>query len=303
MTAQPSVPEPHAAEPESPLEHVVQHPLIERPAHLGPLTPNGRITIFSDQIAMIILAGLLLVALVPMLVRRRRATSGVDAMVPAGAANGLEAVCEYLRKEVAEPALHEHTDRFIKYIWSVFFFVLTVNILGLLPIPAVSNLFGTHLGGTATGNIWMTATLAMVTMAMMVINGLRLGGKAYLAHFCPGPLWMAPLLVPVEIIGLIAKVFALAVRLFANMIAGHILLAVLLSFIMAAGAKSTGLGLGVGLLVVSGSVAINLLELFVAFLQAFIFTFLTTLFIGMSVVLHHDDHQAGHHEGHEAAAH
>jgi len=73
----------------------------------------------------------------------------------------------------------------------------------------------------------------------MVINGLRLGGKAYLAHFCPGPIWMAPLLVPVEIIGLIAKVFALAVRLFANMIAGHILLAVLLSFIMAAGAKST----------------------------------------------------------------
>jgi F-type H+-transporting ATPase subunit a len=302
MTVQPSVPE-HAAEPESPLEHVVQHPLIERPAHLGPLTPNGTITIFSDQIAMIILAGLLLIALVPMLVKRRRARSGVDALVPTGAANGLEAVCEYLRKEVAEPALHEHTDRFIKYIWSVFFFVLTVNILGLLPIPAVSNLFGTHLGGTATGNIWMTATLALVTMVMMVINGLRIGGKSYLAHFCPGPIWMAPLLVPVEIIGLIAKVFALAVRLFANMIAGHILLAVLLSFIMAAGAKSTGLGLGVGLLVVAGSVAINFLELFVAFLQAFIFTFLTTLFIGMSVVFHHDDHHAGEHGGHEAAAH
>jgi F-type H+-transporting ATPase subunit a len=303
MTAQPSVAEPQAAEQESPLEHVVQHPLIERPAHLGPLTPNGTITIFSDQIAMLALAGLLLVAVVPLAVKRRRGRNSVDALVPTGAANGLEAVCEYLRKEVAEPALHEHTDRFIKYIWSVFFFVLTVNILGLLPIPVVSNLLGTHLGGTATGNIWTTATLALVTMVMMVVNGVRLGGKAYLAHFCPGPIWMAPLLVPVEIIGLIAKVFALAVRLFANMIAGHILLAVLLSFIMAAGAKSTGLGLGVGLLVVSGSVAINFLELFVAFLQAFIFTFLTTLFIGMSVVLHHDDHQAGHHEGHEAAAH
>ena len=298
MTAQPSHAEPQG-EAESPLEHVVQHPLIQRPASLGPLTPNGTITVFSDQIAMLALAGLLLIALVPMLVKRRRGKSGVDAMVPAGAANGLEAVCEYLRKEVAEPALHEHTDRFIKYIWSVFFFVLTVNILGLLPIPAVSNLFGTHLGGTATGNIWMTATLAIVTMGMMVVNGLRFGGKAYLAHFCPGPIWMAPLLVPVEIIGLIAKVFALAVRLFANMIAGHILLAVLLSFIMAAGAKSTGFGLGIGAIVVSGSVAINLLELFVAFLQAFIFTFLTTLFIGMSVVLHHDDH----HEGHEAAVH
>jgi F-type H+-transporting ATPase subunit a len=153
----------------------------------------------------------------------------------------------------------------------------------------------------------MTATLAIVTMVMMVVNGLRLGGRAYLAHFCPGPIWMAPLLVPVEIIGLIAKVFALAVRLFANMIAGHI---------PARGAAVVHHGcrreehrprLGVGVLVVAGSVAINFLELFVAFLQAFIFTFLTTLFIGMSVVFQHDDHHdhAEHHDGHghEAAAH
>jgi len=302
MSAQETAHQPAAVEQESPLEHIVQHPLIERPAKVGPLTPNGTITLFSDQIAMIALAGVLLIALVPMMVRRRRSTSGVAAMVPTGSANMLEAVCEYLRKEVAEPVLQDHTDRFIKYIWSVFFFVLTVNILGLLPIPVVSNLFGTHLGGTATGNIWVTATLALTTMVMMVVNGLRLGGKAYLAHFCPGPIWLAPLLVPVEIIGLIAKVFALAVRLFANMIAGHILLAVLLSFILAAGAKSTGLGLSIGLVVVASSVAINFLELFVAFLQAFIFTFLTTLFIGMSVVLHHDEHHEDAH-GHGAGAH
>jgi F-type H+-transporting ATPase subunit a len=300
MNAQEQVPEAHATEQESPLEHVVQHPLIQREVAVTPLTPNGSITVFSDQIAMLALAGLLLIALVPMMVKRRLSKAGVDAMVPTGAANGLEAVCDYLRREVAQPVLFEHTDRFIKYIWSVFFFVLTVNVLGLLPIPVVSKLFGTHLGGTATGNIWTTATLALVTMIMMVFNGLRLGGKSYLAHFCPGPLWLAPLLVPVEIIGLIAKIFALAVRLFANMIAGHILLAVLLSFILAAGTISTGLGLGVGALVVAGSVAINFLELFVAFLQAFIFTFLTTLFIGMSVVFHHDDHHA---EGHHEAAH
>jgi F-type H+-transporting ATPase subunit a len=289
------------AEQESPLEHIVQHPLVERSTAPGALTPEGKITIFSDQIAMIVLAGVLLVALMPMMVRRRRGRADVDALVPSGSANMLEAICEYLRKEVAEPVLHEYTDRFIKYIWSVFFFVLTINILGLLPIPAISNLFGTHLGGTATGNIWVTATLALITMVMMVVNGLRIGGKAYLAHFCPGPLWLAPLLVPVEIIGLIAKVFALAVRLFANMIAGHILLAVLLSFIMAAGAVSTGLGLGIGTVVVLGSVAINMLELFVAFLQAFIFTFLTTLFISMSVVLHHDEHEEGHGHAHEHA--
>ena len=287
---------------ESPLSHVVQHPLIQQTADYGLLTPEGKITVFSDQIAMIALAGVLLIALVPMIAKRRRKATGVDALVPTGSLNGLETICQYIREEMVVPALGEHTDRFIKYIWSLFFFLLTVNLLGLLPIPVISALFGTHLGGTATGNIWMTGTLAVVTMGMMVVNGLRLGGKSYLAHFCPGPIAMAPLLVPVEIIGLVAKVFALAVRLFDNKIAGHILLAVMLSFIMMAGAQSAGLGYGVGVLVVAGSVAINLLELFVAFLQAFIFTFLTTLFIGMSVVFHHDDHggEQGHHE---AAAH
>src|SRR5437588_92188 len=116
---------------------------VERPANLGPLTPNGTITLFSDQIAMIVLAGVLLIAVVPALIKRRKGAQGVDAMVPVGSANMLEAVCDYLRKEVAYPALHQHTDRFIKYIWTVFFFVLTVNILGLVPIPAVSKLFGT----------------------------------------------------------------------------------------------------------------------------------------------------------------
>jgi F-type H+-transporting ATPase subunit a len=284
----------------NPLEHVVQHPLVQQEAHMGVLTPEGKITLLSDQIVMMMIAGLLLILLVPMLVRRRRGGSGVDAMVPAGPANAIEAICQYLRKEVAQPALHEHTDRFVKYIWSVFFFILMVNLLGLLPIASVTPLFGAHIGGTATGNIWTTATLAILTMAMMVVNGLRLGGKHYLAHFSPGPWWLSPLLVPVEIIGLIARIFALAIRLFANMIAGHILLAVLLSFILSAGAASAAMGLGVAVPVVLGSVAITMLELFVAFLQAFIFTFLTALFIGQSVVFHHDDH--GDHGEHHAEA-
>ena len=286
---------------ESPLTHVVQHPLVQVPADLGFLTPEGKITVFSDQISMLALAGILLLALVPMLVKRRKA-AGVEGMVPTGGLNVIEFLCAYVRDDMARPVLGEHTDRFIKYIWSLFFFLLTVNMLGLIPIPAVSALFGTHLGGTATGNIWLTATLAVITLGMMVINGLRYGGKHYIAHFCPGPLVMAPLLVPVEIIGLVAKVFALAVRLFANMIAGHIMLAVLLSFIMMAGASSAGMGYGIGAIVVVSSVAINLLELFVAFLQAFIFTFLSVLFIGMSVNVHHEEH-GDEHGHHEAAAH
>ena len=288
---------------ENPLEHVVQHPLLQVDGHLGKLTPEGKITLLSDQIVMMIVAGLLLVLLVPALVRRRRGTDAVGRLIPAGFANFVEAVCEYLRKEVAQPNLGEHTDRFIKYIWSVFFFILTINLLGLLPVGPVAKLFGAHLGGTATGNIFVTATLAILTMVMMVVNGLRLGGKHYLAHFCPGPLALAPLLVPVEIIGLGARIFALAIRLFANMIAGHILLAVLLSFILMAGSGlGAGAGLGVAVPVVLGSVAITMLEIFVAFLQAFIFTFLTTLFIGQSVVFHHDDHGDDHGHG-EGKAH
>jgi F-type H+-transporting ATPase subunit a len=277
------------------------------PVNLGfPLTPKGEITVLSDQIVMMIVAGLLLVLFIPPLIRRRRGAGEIDGQVPRGFANFMEAVCQYLRKEVAEPALGPHTDRFITYIWSVFFFILTMNVLGLLPIGAISPLFGPHIGGTATGNIFVTATLAILTMIMMVVNGLRLGGRHYLAHFCPGPRWLAPLLVPVEIIGLFAKIFALAVRLFANMMAGHILLAVLVGFILSAGtAMGAAGGIAVAIPVVLASTAITMLELFVAFLQAFIFTFLTTLFIGMSVNVHgHDDHgHAEHaHAGHEHAA-
>jgi F-type H+-transporting ATPase subunit a len=289
----------------NPLEHVAQHPLVQLPAPKVPLLiPEGKITLLSDQTVMMLVAGLLLILLVPILIRRRRAKEGVGNLVPTGFANFVEAICEYLRKEVAQPSLHEHTDRFIGYIWSVFFFILTINLLGLLPIAPVSALFGLHLGGTATGNVFVTGTLAVMTMGMMVVNGLRLGGKQYLAHFCPGPIALAPLLVIVEIIGLIAKIFALAVRLFANMIAGHILLAVLLGFILSAiAALGVVGGLGIAVPVVLGSVAINLLELFVAFLQAFIFTFLTSLFIGQSVVFHHGGHNDHGHEGaHEGAA-
>ncbi len=273
----------------SPLDHVVQHPLMTRPADWGFLTPNKEITVLSDQIVMMIVAGLLLAILVPILVRKRRAKDGVGAMVPTGFANMVEAICQYLRKEVAEPVLGEHTDKFIKYVWSAFFFVLTVNLLGLLPFHPIGNLLHTHLGGTATGNIWVTATLAILTMIMMVVNGIRLGGLAYIKHFNPGPWWLFWLLIPVEIIGLCAKTFALAVRLFANMMAGHILLGVLVGLILAAG-TSLGVvgGSGIAVLTVAGAVAISLLEVFVAFLQAFIFSFLTALFIGMSVNVHHD---------------
>lgn len=284
-----------AAPTGSPLDHVVQHPLVQRTVDLGPLGEQT-LTLLSDQITMIIASALLLMLFLPPLVRRRAGTGEVDRLVPTGSANLLEAVCQYFRKEVAEPALHEHTDRFIKFIWTVFFFILTMNLLGLVPLGAVTPLFGTHIGGTATANIWVTGTLAGMALVVFVVNGLRIGGVEYLKHFNPGPAWLAPLLVPLEIFGLLAKCFALAVRLFANMMAGHTLLAVLVGFILSAGtAMGVVGGLGMAVPVIAGAVAISLLEVFVAFLQAFIFTFLTALFLGMSVVFHHDDDHAGAH--------
>lgn len=278
---------------DNPLSHVVPHPLVQEPMDLGALlTPKGVVTVLSDQIVIMILGTLLLCLVFPALARKRRGASGIEALVPKGFAAFVEMICEYWRKEVAEEHLGEHTDRFIKFIWSAFFFVLTMNLLGMIPFATLSGaLFHVYIGGTPTGNIWVTSTLAIVTMILMVVNGLRYGGKAYLAHFSPGPLWMAPLMIPVEIMGLFAKIFALAVRLFANMVAGHVLLAVLLMMLLKAGqALGPAIGFGIAIPMVIGSVAVSMLEIFVAFLQAFIFTYLTTLFIGMSVNVHHDEH-------------
>ncbi len=284
-----------ASSESSPLSHVVQHPLVQRPLDAGPLTPEGQVTLFSDHISMILLAAFVLVLVLPRTLRRRTATTEVESLVPTGFRNAIEAICHYFREEVARPALGPHTDRFIPYIWTIFFFVLTMNLLGLLPIAALTPLAGLHLGGTATANIWVTATLAITTLVMMVVNGLRYGGLEYLKHFAPGPIFLKPLMLVVEIIGLFAKGFALAVRLFANMVAGHTLAAVLIGLILSAGASSAVLGFGIAVPVVAGSVAITMLEIFVAFLQAFIFTFLTTMFIGQSIQLHHDDaHEEAH---------
>src|SRR5260370_6780012 len=140
----------------NPLEHVVQHPLITRPLDLGRLlTREHGITLLSNHIVMMITTGVLLMVLLPLFVRKRRALPEQDevgSLVPAGPANFLEAICEYLRKEVVEPTLHEHTDRFIKYIWTLFFFVLISNLLGLIPVSTVSPLAAFHPRGQATGN-------------------------------------------------------------------------------------------------------------------------------------------------------
>ncbi|MBI4717746.1 MAG: F0F1 ATP synthase subunit A [Planctomycetes bacterium] len=295
----------------NPMDHVYQWPY----SHLSVggsdtiLTPHGQVILFSNHIIMQIIAALLLILLIPTFVRVRGGGRTIDELTPRGLGNFFESICAYFRETVARPVLQEHTDRFIPYIWTAFFYILFVNLLGLLPLEPltrglVKGVFpeAHHgIGGSATGNIWVTGTLAFCTLVMIVVNGLRLNGMAYIKHFFQGPVFIAPLIAFLEVVGLVAKCFALTVRLFANMVAGHVLLAVLMSFIsLSYLALGAGAATGIGIVVVLVSVAFNLLEIFVAFLQAFIFTFLTTLFIGQAVVIHHGH---GEHEDHGHAAH
>lgn len=287
------------ASEENPLSHVADHPWYR-------LSIDGtEFTLLSNHIIMMLVAAAALLLLMPRFARIPREGDEVHRLTPRGMRNFVEAICEYLRDNVARPNMGEYTDRFIVYIWSAFFFILTCNILGLLPLGPITKLiFGKAIYGTATGNIWTTGTLAACTLAMIVVNGLRIHGWAYVKHFFMGPFPINCLIALLDVIGLGAKSFALCIRLFANMCAGHILLAVLLSFIAMAGSAGTGTGLAIAVPVVLGSVAINMLELFVAFLQAFIFTFLSCVFIGMAVNIHHEEHEeSSHHEPEAHGAH
>jgi F-type H+-transporting ATPase subunit a len=151
----------------------------------------------------------------------------------------------------------------------VFFFILFCNLLGLVPY-----------GGTATGNVTVTAALALIALAMIQVSGIKQHGLIpHLQNLVPHgiPLWLLPIMIPVEIMGQFTKPFALCIRLFANMIAGHI---VIFSFL---GLIFIFESILVSPISVAFALFISLLEIFIAFLQAYIFTMLTSLFMGMSI--------------------
>lgn len=224
----------------------------------------------------------------------------------------IEAMIVYLRDEMLIPVLGEKTTRaYLPFLLTVFFFILVNNVLGLIPLLDVQHLlhldFGgkTWFGGTATGNIAVTGALALCAFFVIQVHAFReLGVMGWLVHHCgglvPGPIYLAPVIAivfVVEVAGDFIKPAALAIRLFANMVAGHTLMAVLLGF--GASAMTAGMGIaGWGsVTLVSGffAIAISFLELFVAFLQAFIFMFLTAVFI--SLLSHHEEHEEhGKHE-------
>jgi F-type H+-transporting ATPase subunit a len=252
----------------NPLEHVVAHELFR-------FEVFGYTVIFSNHMFIITLAALLLMIFLPLSLRCK-------SLVRTGFGNLIEAVCMFVREDVARPFLGEHTDKHIGFIWTLFFFVLSLNLFGMVPLGRIIYLFtrkGVHLEGAATANIWVTGTLAFISFCMIHIAGVRQHGLfGYIKNFAPSVPWpMVPFIYFMEIIGAIVKPFALAIRLFANMFAGHILLATVLAFIfifqdyLAAFAA------------IAAEVATSFLEIFVAFLQAYIFTFLSAIFIGFAV--------------------
>lgn len=285
------------AEGLNPLEHVVQHP-IWRPEVNG--VP---VMLLSNHIMIQILAALILLLVLPPMFRWAR--TGKDdpgRMVPKGFPNFIEATCEFFRTNLAKPQLGEDTDRLMPFIWTVFFFILTCNLLGLIPLESLTKpILGKYaFGGAPTGNVWVNGTMAFFVLIAILYNGFKVQGIGFLKHFIPGPIWLAPLMVFVELAGLIAKIVALAIRLFANMLAGHLLLAALLGMLSLAFAGIGTLGgLVIAVPIVISSVAINMLELFVAFLQAFIFTFLIIVFISQAIT--HEEHHEEH--GGESEAH
>jgi F0F1-type ATP synthase membrane subunit a len=362
-----------------PMEHVLPHPIFGQ--HLA---------WFTNQNMMALVAALLMLLIFP------RLFSKPESGAPTGAKNFFEAILEFLRLEVFRPALKEHTDKFVPFLWTVFFFVLFCNLLGCIPTAEFIGLFTgghlQHIGGTATGAITTTATLAACafffihfhgidTIARALMDGTYgqhphheqhssngehpfeaavdlehmraeglgaevtanldalknptrhyhddeygLGvhekaavhfyaeqhekmtpGKAillaipiYLWNFAPHPFrpkegesqakWlldipMFAILLVLELIGAVIKPFSLCMRLFANMVAGHAVLAVLITLIVSAPTMLTQIGIGIpagGM-----NLAISGLELFVAVLQAYIFTFLTTLFLASAVAPQH----------------
>lgn len=207
------------------------------------------------------------------IVMTRVAKAYKSSMVPKGFTNFWELFIVFVRDEIAKPTIGKGFEKFLPYLLTAFFFILFGNFLGLIPFSA-----------TFTSNIAVTATMAIFTFLVIQIGGMRNNGafgyfKGLIPHGVPG--FLLPIMIIVELLGLLSKPFALAIRLFANMTAGHIVIYALISLLFV---MQNYMWAG---LVVPMALFIYGLELLVALLQAYIFTMLSGLFIGMAV---HQDH-------------
>lgn len=257
------------------------HLLFHKHVHLPsvPLPWGGELQITKFMLMEVIAAVVLVAIFVPL---ARRATGQT---VPKGRVwNFFEAILLFLRDEVARPAIGKHdADRYLPFLWTVFMFILVCNLLGMVPF-----------GGSATGSVSVTGPLALCTLVTVLVSGMQKLGvagfwQAQVPHMdLPGPLGfvLKPMIFVLEVLGMAIRHAVLAVRLFANIFGGHTVLAVILGFIVTMANLASGLIFIVAPASVLGTVALSLLELFVAFLQAYIFTFLSALFIGAALHPH-----------------
>jgi F-type H+-transporting ATPase subunit a len=252
--------------PHDPDQIDILHHLIDGPAEFfGLALPMLARFGVTKHVVMMWVASLILIIVLGLAARQK-------GLVPRGLRNFFEPLILFIRNAVLIPNMGEAGLPYLPFLLTLFCFILTCNLLGLVP-----------RGATATGNISVTATLAAISAVVTHFAGVRQNGALHYlkAIVPPVPLWLWPLMLVVEIIGLLAKPFALAVRLWANMNAGHIVLLVIMGFIFLF--KNWGV-VGISLF---GGIAISLLEMFVALVQAYVFTFLTAVFMGLAL---HPEH-------------
>jgi F-type H+-transporting ATPase subunit a len=231
----------------------------------------------TKHVVFLILAGVVTLALLLGVAASHKRHSH-EVGRPKGFAAGMEAVILYLRNEIYIPVLGGHGgERYVPFCLTLFFFIVFCNLFGLLP-----------WGSTPTGNIAVTATLAAITFVVIEVAGMRALGKGYIGTIIYWPhdqpfimkALMTPIMTPVEIVGKFTKPFALTIRLFANMIAGHVIILALIGLIFMFGYIISPLPLFMALFIM-------VLEILVAFIQAFIFSLLAAVFIGQIRAAHH----------------
>ncbi|MGH2567919.1 MAG: F0F1 ATP synthase subunit A [Bacteroidota bacterium] len=223
---------------------------------------------------------LLLSAIVLVVLATAAAQKNRKSLVPSGIGNLMEVFIVFMRDEVVVPNMGKAGLAYLPFILTTFFFILIMNLAGLVPY-----------GATATSNVSVTGALALIAFIMIQAAAIRAQGlKHYLAHLTGGVhpiLW--PIMIPIEILGLFTKPFALCIRLFANMTGGHIVILSLIGLIFIFRSWA------IAPVPVLFALGISMLELFVAFLQAYVFVMLTSLFMGLGMQTEeHGEEDKGH---------
>ncbi|HAB89816.1 MAG TPA: ATP synthase F0 subunit A [Bacteroidetes bacterium] len=249
-----------------------------------PIDEETTIVDFSitKNVFTMLLASLLLIVIFTTVAKGYRRREG---QAPKGIQGFFEPIILFIREQVAKPYLGNKTDAYMPFLLTLFFFIWSLNLLGLIPIfPGSANV---------TGNIMVTAALALIILVVILLRA----NKAYWKHILMPdvPLLLYPIVVPIEVIGIFTKPFALMVRLFANIAAGHIIILSLVSLVFIFGNSGESLSGGItgGIVTTAFGLFMNVMELLVAAIQAFIFTNLSAVFIGLAIEDHHE--HAEHH--------